>query len=74
MQCVAPWKGKIKLMDSFEDAWKVISDYCKSKITDIAYNTWISRIQPVDLDFDNGTAYLRPNIEEMLYVTSQRGI
>ena len=58
MQCVAPWKGKIKLMDSFEDAWKVISDYCKSKITDIAYNTWISRIQPVDLDFDNGTAYL----------------
>lgn len=45
-------------MDSFEDAWKVISDYCKSKITDIAYNTWISRIQPVDLDFDNGTAYL----------------
>lgn len=58
MHCVAPWKGKIKLMDSFEDAWKVISDYCKSKITDIAYNTWISRIQPVDLDFDNGTAYL----------------
>lgn len=58
VQCVAPWKGKIKLMDSFEDAWKVISDYCKSKITDIAYNTWISRIQPVDLDFDNGTAYL----------------
>ena len=58
MQCVAPWKGKIKLMDSFEDAWKVMSDYCKSKITDIAYNTWISRIQPVDLDFDNGTAYL----------------
>ena len=58
MQCVAPWMGKIKLMDSFEDAWKVISDYCKSKITDIAYNTWISRIQPVDLDFDNGTAYL----------------
>lgn len=51
-------EGKIKLMDSFEDAWKVISDYCKSKITDIAYNTWISRIQPVDLDFDNGTAYL----------------
>ena len=48
----------ISMVDSFEDAWKVISDYCKSKITDIAYNTWISRIQPVDLDFDNGTAYL----------------
>ena len=58
MQCVAPWKGKIKLMDSFEDAWKVISDYCKSKITDIAYNTWISRIHPVDLVFDFGSAFL----------------
>ena len=45
-------------MDSFEDAWKVIDGYCKSKITDIAYNTWISRIQPIDLDFENGTAYL----------------
>ena len=42
-------------MDSFEDAWKVIDGYCKSKITYIAYNTWISRIKPIDVDFEKGT-------------------
>lgn len=45
-------------MDSFDDAWKLICDYCKTKITDVAYNTWISRIKPLNLDFDKNTAYL----------------
>lgn len=45
-------------MDSFDDAWKLICDYCKTKITDVAYNTWISRIKPIKLDFDRNTAYL----------------
>ncbi|MGN0502135.1 MAG: chromosomal replication initiator protein DnaA [Ruminococcus sp.] len=45
-------------MDSFEDAWEVICSYCKTKITDVAYNTWISRIKPLELDFESNTAYL----------------
>lgn len=45
-------------MDSFDDAWEVICSYCKTKITDVAYNTWISRIKPLKLDFANNTAYL----------------
>lgn len=45
-------------MDSFDDAWEVICGYCKTKITDVAYNTWISRIKPLKLDFDANTAYL----------------
>jgi chromosomal replication initiator protein len=45
-------------MDSFEDAWEVICSYCKTKITDVAYNTWISRIKPIKLDFESNTAYL----------------
>ncbi len=45
-------------MDSFDDAWEVICSYCKTKITDVAYNTWISRIKPVTLDFDKQTAVL----------------
>ncbi len=45
-------------MDSFDDAWEVICGYCKTKITDVAYNTWISRIKPISLDFDKNTAYL----------------
>lgn len=45
-------------MESFNEAWEIICDYCKTRITEVAYKTWISRIEPVDLDFDNGKAIL----------------
>lgn len=45
-------------MDSFDDAWEVICSYCQTKITDVAYNTWFSRIKPLKLDFEKNTAYL----------------
>lgn len=45
-------------MESFNEAWELICDFCKSRITDVAYKTWISRIEPVKLDFDKGTAIL----------------
>ncbi len=49
-------------MNSFNEAWNVVSDYLKSQITDVAYNTWIKRIEPVSLDFDkNETTLLVPN-------------
>lgn len=51
-------RGRTILMDSFEDAWEVICGYCKTKITDVAYKTWIERIKPLNLDFETGTAYL----------------
>ncbi len=45
-------------MESFHEAWEVICDYCKTRITDVAYKTWISRIEPIDLNFDTGEAIL----------------
>lgn len=49
-------------MESFEEAWGIICSYCKTKITDVAYNTWISRIEPIELDFDkNKAVILVPN-------------
>lgn len=49
-------------MDSFTEAWGLVCEYCKSKITEVAYTTWISRIEPVSLDFTSGTAVLKvPN-------------
>ena len=51
-------RGMDVLMDSFSEAWEIICSYCKTKITDVAYNTWISRIKPINLDFDKNTAYL----------------
>lgn len=43
-------------MGSFDEAWQVICDYFQNekKITDVAYKTWISRIQPVNIDFEKG--------------------
>lgn len=50
-------------MDSFNEAWSVICDYCRTQITDVAYKTWISRIVPQDLNFDKREAYLMvPNV------------
>ena len=49
-------------MESFTEAWNLICDYCKTRMTDVAYKTWISRIVPVNLDFDQGVAILEvPN-------------
>ncbi len=49
-------------MESFSEVWNLVCAYCKSRITEIAFSTWISRIEPVTLDFTSGVAVLRvPN-------------
>ena len=49
-------------MDSFNQAWEIICEYCKSQITDVAYKTWFSRLKPVSMDFENGVAIIEaPN-------------
>ena len=45
-------------MDSFNEAWSVICEYCKQNITEVAYKTWISKIEPVKMDFSEGKAIL----------------
>ncbi|MDR1628152.1 MAG: chromosomal replication initiator protein DnaA [Oscillospiraceae bacterium] len=45
-------------MESFNEAWRLICGFCKTRITDVAYKTWISRIQPTKLDFDKSKAIL----------------
>lgn len=45
-------------MESFNEAWELICNYCKTRITDVAYKTWISRIEPLNIDFDTGDAKL----------------
>ncbi|MCI1954790.1 MAG: chromosomal replication initiator protein DnaA [Oscillospiraceae bacterium] len=49
-------------MESFSEVWNLVCAYCKSRITEIAFSTWISRIEPVTLDFSGGVAVLKvPN-------------
>lgn len=54
--------GYFNKMEPFTEVWNLVCEYCKNKITEIAYSTWISRIEPVTLDFTDGVAVLRvPN-------------
>ena len=49
-------------MESFTEVWNLVCAYCKSRMTEIAYTTWIRRIEPVSLDFGKGLAVLKvPN-------------
>lgn len=49
-------------MESFVEAWELICNFCKSQITEIAYNTWFARLKPVSLDFSDGIAIIEaPN-------------
>lgn len=49
-------------MNSFDEAWTLICDYCQSHITEVAYKTWFERLVPITLDFENGMAIIEaPN-------------
>lgn len=43
-------------MESFNEAWESICEYCRSKVTDVAYKTWFERLKPIAIDFDSGKA------------------
>lgn len=54
------WRGTI--LESFNQAWELICDFCKSKISEVAYKTWFTRLVPVSLDFQKGVAVIEaPN-------------
>jgi len=49
----------VEILDTFNEAWDVICDYLKNKredgkkvISDVAYNAWIKKIQPISIDFN----------------------
>lgn len=49
-------------MESFNQAWELICEFCKSQITEVAYKTWFSRLKPISLDFEQGMALIEaPN-------------
>ncbi len=46
-------------MESFDQAWDLVLDICKDKMTDIAFNTWISKIVPCRFSFENKSVELQ---------------
>lgn len=43
-------------MKSFNEVWELAREYCKEKMSEVAFNVWIDVLTPVK--FENGTAYL----------------
>lgn len=44
-------------LESFDQVFEIVSDYCKQNLSEIAYSLWIKEIEPVK--FEDSTAYLR---------------
>ena len=40
-------------MDSFEELFSMVKEYCKTQITEVAYKIWIKDIAPVSFDNDS---------------------
>lgn len=45
-------------MESFNETWTIVCDYCRTRITEVAFKTWISRIEPYSIDFNNAQVKL----------------
>lgn len=45
-------------MESFNETWTLVCDYCKTRITEVAFKTWISRIEPHSISFESGEVKL----------------
>ena len=45
-------------MDSFNEAWTLVCDYCKQNVTEVAYKSWLQNIEPLKLDLEEGKVLL----------------
>lgn len=55
-------------MHSFKESWSAVCEYCKSKISDVAFNTWIYCLEPVKLQDDEAVLFVRSNYQrEIIY-------
>ena len=36
-------------MDSFNEVWNNVCEFCKSEMTQVAYNSWIATLSPVGM-------------------------
>ncbi|MBR5872409.1 MAG: chromosomal replication initiator protein DnaA [Oscillospiraceae bacterium] len=57
-------------MDSFEEIFGLVKEYCKTQMTDVAYNLWIRDIEPVRLTVEK--VYLSVNSEFKQNIVSEK--
>ncbi|HEX3025722.1 MAG TPA: chromosomal replication initiator protein DnaA [Clostridia bacterium] len=50
-------------MQSFKEVWSQVCQYCKGKISDVAFKTWIYCMEPVELKSDEAVFFVRSDFQ-----------
>ncbi|MDR3551773.1 MAG: chromosomal replication initiator protein DnaA [Clostridia bacterium] len=50
-------------MQSFKEVWDRVCGYCKDKISDVAFKTWIYCMEPVELKEDEAVFFVRSDFQ-----------
>ena len=50
-------------MQSFQEVWESVCDYCRDKISDVAFKTWIACMEPVELKADEAVFFVRSDFQ-----------
>lgn len=53
-------------MQSFKEVWDSVCSYCKNEISDVAFKTWISCMEPVDLREDEAVFFVRSDFQRKI--------
>ncbi|MBQ8732299.1 MAG: chromosomal replication initiator protein DnaA [Oscillospiraceae bacterium] len=53
-------------MDSFNDLWQVVCDYCKGKVSDVAYTLWITSLEPVSFEDNTAILYVKSKFQQKI--------
>ena len=53
-------------MESFNDVFSKVCDYCKEKISSIGYNLWIQVIKPISFDGDTAILYVKSDFQKKI--------
>ena len=53
-------------MESFNDVFSQVCDYCKDKISSIGYNLWIQVIKPISFDGDTALLFVKSDFQKKI--------
>jgi chromosomal replication initiator protein len=56
------------LIQSFEEVWKGVCDYCRGKVSDVAFKTWIFCMEPVELGENEAVFYVRSDFQRKIII------
>ncbi|HCB99905.1 MAG TPA: chromosomal replication initiator protein DnaA [Ruminococcaceae bacterium] len=53
-------------MQSFQEVWEEVCLFCKEKISDVAFKTWIYCMEPVELDAHEAVFFVRSDFQRKI--------